>query len=52
VEQIDASDRSGERTLDQATNLSGSILTGLTLSSNTLSWNLDPTPMSARPSPP
>jgi hypothetical protein len=37
VEQIEASDRSGVRTLDQAMPVSGSLLTGLTLSSDTLS---------------
>ena len=52
VEQIEASDRSGERTLDQATTSSGSFLTRLTLSGDTLSWNHGATPMSTTLTPP
>jgi len=52
VEQIEASDRSGARTLDQATTSSGSFLTGLTLTGDTLSWNHGATPMSTTLTPP
>jgi hypothetical protein len=52
VEQIEASDRSGVRTLDQATTRSGSFLTGLTLSGDTLTWNHGATPMSTTLTPP
>jgi len=52
VEQIEASDSSGVRTLDQATTIYGSILTGLTLSGDTVSWNHGRMPMSTRLSPP
>ena len=52
VEQIEASDKSGERTVDQATTSSGSFLTGLTLSGDTLSWNHGTTPMSTTLTPP
>jgi hypothetical protein len=52
VEQIEASDGSGARTLDQATTSSGSFLTGLTLSRDTLSWNHGTTPMSTTLTPP
>jgi hypothetical protein len=52
VEQIEASDRSGARTIDQATTSSGSFLTGLTLSGDTLSWNHGATPMSTTLTPP
>jgi hypothetical protein len=52
VEQIKASDRSGVRTLDQATTSSGSFLTGLTLTGDTLSWNHGATPMSPTLTPP
>ena len=50
--QIEASDKSGERTVDQATTSSGSFLTGLTLSGDTLSWNHGTTLMSTTLTPP
>ena len=52
VEQIQASDRSGVRTLDQVTTRSGSFLTGLALTGDTLSWNHGATPMSTTLTPP
>ena len=52
VEQIEASDRSGVRAVDQATTVSGSFLAGLTLSGDTLSWYHGATPMSTTLTPP